>query len=313
MTQFDLICPQSLRLVRLVSRPSAPHRSDRQYSGRVFAPKENPVSLSLTVTQPTITVPGGGSGPYAFWYLGGYPNTDNYPVTANFTGNPNLGTCSGCSPVDNWHGVDRPGAVSFSSTTSTSTTLTSQTASSGAVYDVSVVFTVDGFSSPEVMIHLNTPVGLTQASSNQVSNPGGCSNPSVYGGYDNQFYYYEYDLWNYAISPLTTNESNDVYSDLTSIGAGSWHYSPAWEDDSVWSNYATGSNVYPWANSYEFLDHVIAYNCSAGWTPPPVQPAGLNSSVQSATQLFHAADQTTDQGIYMNGYVQTWYTDHGTN
>lgn len=275
-------------------------------------------SESLTITQPSITVPGGGSGPYAFWYLGGYPNPDNYNVTASFTGNANLGTCNGCNPVYNWQVIPNPnvnnpqGAVSLSSTSTTSTTLTSQHASNGNVYDLIVTFTVDGFSSQQVLLNIDTPVGILVSRSNQVSDPQGCSNPTVYGGYDNQYYYYEYDLWNYALAPLTTNEQNDSYTPLTTIGSTSWYRDTInWQDDSVWSNYLTGAT--PWSTSFEFLDHIYASQCSNVWTPPPVEPAGLNKPVQSAPQAFHSADQTTGQGISLGTYTQTWYTDHGTN
>lgn len=268
----------------------------------------NPVNLSLTINQPTITVPGGGSGPYAWWYLGGYPAIDGYSITANFTGNANLGSCSGCSPTYNWQVIDKPGAgnpISFSSTNTTTPTLTSQQASSGGTYDISVVFTVDGFSSAKTWINLNTPVAIYVASTNQVSNPGGCSNPTVYGGYDYQVKYYIADLWNYAISPLTTNEKNDTYTDDTTIGANSWHYFSGWVDDDYWSP------AYWNSDGWSFTDHIEAWNCSAGWTPPPVQPAGLNSKVQHTPQYWHTANQSSGVGIAIGSDTQTWYTDHG--
>jgi hypothetical protein len=62
----------------------------------------------------------------------------------------------------------------------------------------------------------------------------------------------------------------------------------------------------------EFIDHVSASNCSAGWTPPPVAPAGLNSKVQHAVQTWHVASSSTGLGVLVGSDTQTWYTDHAT-
>jgi hypothetical protein len=139
---------------------------------------------SLSVIRPTIAVPGGGAGPFAFWYLGGLAAFDGYTVTANFTGTSNVGACGGCSPTYLWQVIDKPGAVTFNNSSRTSPTLTSKQASSGGTYDVSVVFTADGFSSDKTWINLNTPKGVLSAGSTTLSNPDGCSNPTVYGGYN---------------------------------------------------------------------------------------------------------------------------------
>jgi hypothetical protein len=264
-------------------------------------------SDSLTITQPTITTPGGyPPGDFAFWYLGGYPAIDGYSITANFTGNANLGTCVGCSPTYNWEVIDRPGALSITGANTTSPTLTSEQASGGAVYDVSVVFTVDGFSSAKTWINLNTPVAIyVDGTPGLVSNPEGCANPNVNGGYDYQVIYYISDLWSYAINPLTTNEKNDAYSNDTGGAIVGWYMSASWEDDDTWS--AADWNP----NGWSFTDHLEASDCAPGWTPPPVQPHSLNSLVQQTPQYWHTANATSNVGIVIGSDTQYWYTDHG--
>jgi hypothetical protein len=267
----------------------------------------NPHNLNITVNRPAIAVPGSGSGPYAWWYLGGYPAIDGYTITANFTGNANLGTCSGCSPTYNWQVIDKPGSInpiSFSSTNTTTPTLTSQAASATGSYDISVVFTVNGFSSEKTWINLNTPKSIYVASSTTVSNPNGCSNPNVYGGYDYKVNYYIGDLWNYAISPITTNENNDTYTDDTTITAG-WHYSGDWNKNDYWAP------VHWNTDGFTFTDHIFASLCAAAWIPPPVQPNGLNSQVQHTPQYWHTAYQSSGTGVSIGSDTQTWFTDHG--
>ncbi len=266
----------------------------------------NPVNLSLTVTQPTITTPGGfPAGEYAFWYLGAYPAIDGLHH-GKFHWKCESRHVRRVQPDVQLVGIDRPGALSITGANTTSPTLTSQEASGGAVYDVSVVFTVDGFSSAKTWINLNTPVAIyVGGAPNLVSNPEGCANPNVNGGYDYQVKYYIGDLWNYAINPLTTNEKNDAYSNETGGAIAGWYMSPAWVDDDTWA--AADWNGDGWS----FTDHLEASNCGPGWTPPPVQPAGLNSLVQQTPQYWHTANATSNMGIAIGSDTQYWYTDHG--
>lgn len=263
------------------------------------------------IQRPVINTPhqGFGANFWAFWYLQGLPDQSGYKQTVDVLGVLNLGPCTNCgAPTYGWQIVDQPSgadALSFSSTSTVGTTLTSQRKSTGGVYDISVVFSVDGFWSEKLWINLNTPDSIYRAATRQIQNPGSCPSPNIAGGYITEIDYAGVDLWGYALAPIDVNEKNDMFQNdaLTVIG---WMYAPGAIYNSIW--YAS-----LWGY-YVFTDSIGGWNCTlSAWTPQPIQqqtPLGA-TKVMHTPQTFRVGAQTPGSGIQIGSFIQRWYTDHG--
>lgn len=255
-------------------------------------PQNPPPSGIVSVTRPTITVPFGsyGQNQWAFWYLNGAPNIDEYTVSATLTGNPNY---TGTIITKSWFGVDKATKVSFNPTNASSTTITSNAASDSTTYDVSVKFSIDGLNSDKLWIHINTPVSLYTNSISDQGHPSGCS------GYLTRFEYIGVDLWNYALTKITTNETFDADIPGPNPPTAGWpaNAPDAWTPDK-------------WATNSTFVDSLYAYDCQGTWQPQPVTPRGLNSLVKSVPQKLYMGSATNGNGKLVKSATQDFYTDH---
>ncbi|MDX2151213.1 MAG: hypothetical protein SFV54_10805 [Bryobacteraceae bacterium] len=267
-----------------------------QYYGVLYGQSPN-----RPVNRPTITGPNPAQNSWAFWYLGGAPSTDGYYVQATLQGNANWSPeRQGQTLNMTWQAT--PNKVSFTTTnasTTSTTTTTSTGASDGMVYDVKVVFKVDGFSSVDFQMHINKPVHLNFPSSLlSFASSTGCP------GYETPIYYTGRDLWENQLIEITTNEqfSNFINGNTPPItgwgtpSAGVWH----------------PGNRNEWIDSYTFKDTIWAYDCGSTWNPRPQAPQGGTSLVRSATQRIYMGSGLNGSGAQVQTGTMQWYTDHGS-
>jgi hypothetical protein len=253
-------------------------------------------STGWAVTRPTITPPFGGYGTnqWAFWRLNGEPNIDGYVVSAQLVGNPNF---TGTISTMTWTGVDKPTKVSLNpSSGNATTTITSQERSDSKTFDVSVVFSIDGFKSEKLWIHINTPVSLYKYSTLDGNHPEGC-------GYQTKVEYTGLDFWDYGLLKITTNENHETMQPGDNPPTVGWG---AVSDD-VW----IPANPEHWTSDYVFTDKIWARDCGGTWRPQPVGFSGLNSLVEFCTQSIYMGSGTTGKGTLVKSATQSWYTDHG--
>ena len=259
--------------------------------------------INLTVSRPTISPPAGtyGANQWAMWYMNGLSSPGGFLTSANLTVTTNLGSCGGCSPTYAWVNTDNSGAVSFSSTSSTSTTITSQRASGGATYDTSVNFSMDGFyADSKLWLNLNTPVDFVNNSATD-NDDGTCSG---YGSYDSRYQYVPYDLWSYATGQIVLNEVNDAFDPTYSGTIVGWYLSGSWGYNDNWPPAF-------WDDTYHFTDHLQASDCGA-WTPHTASPSGGTVNVFQVPQTFYVGSATSGTGVATHSDTQYFYTDHGT-
>jgi hypothetical protein len=258
---------------------------------------------NLTVSRPTISPPSGiyGANQWAMWYMNGLNSPNGFLTTADLTTTTNLGDCGGCTPAYLWVNADNPGAVSFSSTNTTTATITSQRASGGATYDTSVNFSMDGFyAASKLSLNLNTPAGFNNNRSAN-NDDGACGG---YGSYNSPYQYVPYDLWTNALGQIALNEKNDMFvSDFP--GLVGWYTSPNWVYDDNW-------NPADWDDMYHFTDNLGAKDCGF-WTPHTESPpGGTNTAVFHVPQTFYVGSATSGTGVAARSDTQHFYTDHGS-
>jgi len=255
-------------------------------------------SPNNSVTRPTIVGPNPSQPNWAFWYLGGAPSIDGYYVQAGLQGVPNWSAPPGQQVNYSWVATAQPTKVSINPTNGTSTVLTSRTASDGMVYDVKIVFKVDGFSSEEFPIHINRPDHLNFPTS-IISVPSGTGCP----GYEASIDYTGRDLWGYALVKITTNET------FTNWGVGNTPPVSGWPKaaQAVWNP----SDPNEWVGDFVFRDTIWAYDCSGTWNPTVLPPSGGNDLVRFATQRIYMGSGTYGSGQQVQSGTMKWYRDHG--
>jgi len=252
------------------------------------------------VVRPTVTVTGYPQySNFAFWYLNGAPSIDGYYVQAPLTGTPNWSPPANQNLDMRWEVTAKPLKVSLSTSTGSQTLVTSENASDGPVYDVKIVFKIDGFRSEEFPLHINKPVLLNRTE-------GGTSYPFLScpdRGWTLPMRYTGVDFWGYAMSKITTHEEfSNWAAGNTPIYAG-WPYpTPA-----VWRP----GHSDEWVSNYEFKDTMWAYDCNGTWNPLPEDPVGKNLSVRSANQKIYMGSGSVGKGTHVQTTIMTWFTDHG--
>ena len=275
--------------------------------GQYYPGVGNGISPSQSVTRPVISPPENtyGSDRWAFWYLNGEPSIDGFYVTADLSANDGMSgsNYSGPTPNYDWGGVDKPGKISFETLGGTETLVTSLAASDSLSFDVGIKFYVDGFSSDEFWLHINTPKSLTNDGA--MSTTKGCDGSGT-PGYSTDVDYYGADMWGNRLYPITVNETHGNSATPGSnpptvgwpwpVSADVWP-APAWRS-------VGGYSV--------FTDSIWARDCSNTWRPLPVPPQQLDSSVMSAPQGLFVGSSTNGRGVSVLTPTQTWYTDHGS-
>lgn len=257
-------------------------------------------SPNNSVSRPTITGPNQNQPNWAFWYLGGAPSTDGYYVQASLQGTPNWSPPSGQGVSYTWVATAEPSKVSLNATSgSTQTTVTSQEASNGTVFDVKIVFKVDGFSSTEFPIHINRPAHLNFPTS-IINFPSSSGCP----GYEAPIDYTGKDLWNYSLIKITTNEQ------FTNWGTGNTPPVSGWSlfTQGVWSP----NDPTAWVSDYVFRDTIWAYDCTGTWNPTLLTPSAGTDLVKFATQKIYIGSGTSGSGQQVQSGTMKWYRDHGS-
>jgi hypothetical protein len=268
--------------------------------GQPYIPPQSPIYSSVrTITRPKVIVTGVSPVPtqWAFWYLGGAPSIDGYYTQVALNGQNNY---SGGVGSPTWAKVDQPGKISLSATSGASTVVTSQAASAGTVFDVSLVYRINGFSSEEFRLHINRPSYLTSFGPVHTAEGGSCQ------GYQSGYTYEIWDLWNYL---LIEHAVNETFTNMNQLNGSNWTASA-----DVWPK----GDREAWITPYQFADTIYAVSCPGNtFSPLPVSP-GSNGNGEGDGDLYLQATQKFYSGSLSNGTGQLtqtktakWFKDHG--
>jgi hypothetical protein len=263
-------------------------------------------SVVVNAVAPTLTGPGGSSS-VAFWYLGGAPACCDgltYKYWVSSTAYLTLNT-QNRNPTISWY-TDSPSRLSIPNPISGSATLIALGASDfQAGYDIHVWVTVDGLSSNQLPVFINTPSTMTTSGPSQFCNALGCDclarGYPVNGiGYVALITHGVADRIGNILTPIDLNESLEHQQFF-----GGWigQVPPV----------ATPWNVFQWNPNNTISDYLSACSLEGSSPNPPPTAFGLNGTVPilNETQKFWIGSQTHFHGVCVQRGVLTLYTDHG--
>jgi hypothetical protein len=240
----------------------------------------------LAVARPTITGPGGTSGPYGIWWLGGGTDDDNgYFNRATLTANPNGSPGSPTWSLIQGQVGSNAGRVALSCTTCNFPLVTSEQRSSNCAYDVGVRLNYNGFSSNVYLLNVNAPYYMESSGLASTNN-------FLSDGWITVIPYLNRDR---CLYPMPSIALNEVFGTFT---------------QSNWPKpVAQGTANYN--NGYIWYDQIFIAECPN--CAPPVQrdnPPG-QAVVDQAQQFWNLGSSTPGLGIYVQQNTFRRHTGHG--
>jgi hypothetical protein len=236
----------------------------------------------VSVARPVITGPGGTSGPYGIWWLGGFSDSNNgYYDSAMLSV-----TRNGAPDTAHWSVIANWDKVNLSCVQCDFPLVTSAQPSANCTYDISIQVDFSGFKSAPYQLNVNAPSYLQ----------GGLSTTNNYvDGWLTLVPYTTRDRCNYPMPSIALNETFDQFFDMTSNN---------WAKPSAGG--ITGYGGYTW------WDNIFVISCGA--CNPPLQrdnPPGQTWIDKALQHWYIGIGVSGLGGVYVQQDMFRRYTGQG--